>query len=181
MRNVVLFIAMSLDGYIADREGGVQWLGGDGSDPDNAGSYPRFYETVDAIVLGYNTYHQVATELFPDKWFYAGKQSYVLTHRTEPSTDDIIFTDEPTCALVTRLKAQEGKDIWICGGASIIHPLIDRGLIDRYHITVIPTLLGGGVRLFSEHKHSALLRLVSTEHYNGMVDLIYEKRKDAIL
>lgn len=172
---------MSLDGYIADREGGVQWLGGDGSDPDNAGSYPRFYETVDTIILGYTTYHQVAAELFPDSWFYAGKRSYVLTHRAEVSTDDITFTNEDTCALVTRLKAQEGKDIWICGGASIIHPLIDRGLIDRCHFTVIPTILGGGIRLFSAHEHSTLLRLVSTVHYNGMVDLIYEKRKDAIL
>lgn len=181
MRNVVLYIAMSLDGYIADRDGGVAWLAGDGSDPDNPGSYPRFYETVDTIILGYTTYHQVAAELFPDSWFYTGKQSYVLTHRAQPSTDDITFTDEDTCSLVARLKEQEGKDIWICGGASIIHPLIDRGLIDRYHFTVIPTILGGGVRLFYEHEKPSMLRLISTESYNGMVDLVYEKRKDAIL
>lgn len=167
---------MSLDGYIADRSGGVAWLGGDGSDPDNPGSYPRFYETVDTIVLGYTTYHQIVTELSPGNWFYTGKQSYVLTHRAETSTDDITFTSENTCDLIFRLKEQAGKDIWVCGGASIIHPLIDRGLIDRCHITVIPTILGGGVRLFSAHEKPTMLRLISTESYNGMVDLVYEKR-----
>ena len=57
MRNVVLYLAMSLDGYPADKNGGVDWLGGDGSDPASAGSYPAFYETVDTVVMGWNTYH----------------------------------------------------------------------------------------------------------------------------
>ena len=56
---IVLYLAMSVDGYIADEQGGVSWLEGDGSKPDTSGSYPAFYETVEAIVMGWTTYHQI--------------------------------------------------------------------------------------------------------------------------
>ena len=81
MRKVVIYIAMSLDGYIADKNGSVSWLGGDGSDKDNFGSYPEFIETVDTVILGYTTYNQIVTELSPDVWPYDGKATYVPTHR----------------------------------------------------------------------------------------------------
>lgn len=176
MRKVILYIAMSLDGYIADKRGDVQWLAGDGTAPENQGSYPRFYETIDTVVLGYTTYHQIKTELSPDKWMYEGKQSVVLTHREKTSTKEIVFTDESIADLINRLKAQSGKDIWICGGASIVNQLIKLYLIDRYHITVIPTVLGGGIPLFEQLETEIKLRLVKTEEYNGMVDLVYEPR-----
>ena len=63
MGKIVLYLAMSVDGYIADEQGGVGWLGGDGSEPGAPGSYPAFYETVDTIVMGWTTYHQIITEL----------------------------------------------------------------------------------------------------------------------
>lgn len=177
MRKVILYIAMSLDGYIADKNGDVDWLGGDGSDDNQAGSFPGFMETVDTVVLGYQTYHQIVTELSPDNWIYSGKTSYVITHKEEKSTGEIIFTKESMTDLIATLKMQDGKNIWICGGASIANQFIHLDLIDRYHITVIPTILGNGVRLFEKHSTEHLLRLISTEHYNGMVDLVYEPRK----
>ena len=109
MRKTILYIAMSLDGYIADRDGGVAWLAGDGSSPDHPGSYPRFYESIDTVILGYATYRQIVTELFPDGWIYQGKTSYVLTHRRERPAGDVIFTDEEIDGLITRLKAAEGR------------------------------------------------------------------------
>lgn len=72
MGKIVLYLAMSVDGYIADEQGGVGWLGGDGSEPDAPGSYPAFYETVDTIVMGWTTYRQIVTELSPDSWPYEG-------------------------------------------------------------------------------------------------------------
>ena len=79
--------------------------------------------------------------------------------------------------LITRLKAAEGRDIWICGGADIVNQLIDRRLIDRYHLTIIPTILGSGLRLFGTRDEEQRLRLVSTETYNGMTDLVFEPRE----
>lgn len=176
MKKVVLYIAMSLDGYIADKDGGVAWLMGDGSDESNQGSYPEFIETVDTVIMGYSTYHQVVTELSPERWVYPGKTSFVLTHKKLASSEEIIFTDESLKTLITRLKSEPGKDIWICGGASIVNQLMDSDLIERYWMTVIPTILGYGVRLFGNHDKAIPLKLISTQTHNGMTDLVYERR-----
>ena len=71
MRKVVLFIAMSLDGYIADSNGGVEWLKGQGNDNENIDTYSEFTQNIDTILMGWNTYHQIVTELSPTKWIYS--------------------------------------------------------------------------------------------------------------
>lgn len=178
MKKTVLYIAMSLDGYIADANGGVAWLVGDGSEPENQGSYPEFIKTVDPVIMGYKTYHQVTTELSPDQWVYPDKKTYVLTHRNLESSAPIIFTNQNIETLIAELKNEAGLDIWICGGASIINQLIEADLIDRYWITVIPTILGKGIRLFETLERQIDLELIKAESYNGMTDLIYERRND---
>ena len=177
MRNVVLYIAMSLDGYVADDKGGVDWLGGDNTQPEAMGSYPDFINTVDTVILGWNTYHQIVTELSPETWVYAGMKSYVLTHREMTSTEEIVFTSEGLEELMDKLRKEDGKDIWICGGASVVNQLIKSDSIDKYHITIIPTILGKGVPLFEKGIPEKKLKLLSTQHYNGMTDLVYELRK----
>jgi dihydrofolate reductase len=176
MRKVVLYIAMSLDGYIADSTGGVGWLVGDGTDATNPGSYHEFYPTVDTVIMGYATYHQIITELSPGEWVYAGKTCVVISHNKPATSDDIVFTDQKLDTLLKELRNKDGNDIWICGGASIVNQLIAYDLIDRYWITVIPTILGRGVRLFANHDKETPLKLISTRSYNGMTDLIYERR-----
>lgn len=106
MRETVLYIGMSLDGYIADCDGGVGWMGGQDPTDESAGSYPEFLHTVDTVMMGRNTYHQIVTELSPEEWVYAGLRSYVITHRPQPDADGIIFTNESPGALVDRLKVQ---------------------------------------------------------------------------
>ncbi len=177
MRKVILYIAMSLDGFIADEKGSVHWLAGDGSDKDNPGSYNDFIQTIDTVILGYKTYQQIVTELSPTTWVYTGKKSYVLTHTQQKSSDEIIFTDKELDVLIRELKSEEGKDIWVCGGASIVNQLIDLDLIDRFYINMIPTILGSGIRLFTSKEKIMQLRLISTKSYNGITDLVYERRK----
>ncbi|MGI6000466.1 MAG: dihydrofolate reductase family protein [Candidatus Merdisoma sp.] len=177
MRKVTLFIAVSLDGYIADRNGDVNWLNGQEENGDNFGSYSEFISGIDTVIMGWNTYHQVVTELSPDEWVYPEQKSYVITHREIPSTEAIVFTAENPCALVRSLRKEEGEGIWICGGADIIQQLMKEDLIDRWHISVIPTLLGSGIRLFGELAAERKLQLVKTQSYNGITNLIYERRK----
>ena len=176
LRKTVLFIAMSLDGYIADRGGSVAWLSGQGNDDEDIDTYSEFVKGVDTILMGWNTYHQVVTELSPKVWVYGNFTTYVLTHKECGSTQQIRFTSENPAALLKRLKAEAGKDIWICGGATLIQQLMDKDLIDEYDISVIPILLGSGIRLFGNMEKEIKLRLFKTRAYNGITELVYVRR-----
>ena len=176
MREVILYIAMSLDGYIADAQGGVDWLGGHGEPEEGMESYSRLLQRIDTVVMGWNTYHQVTTQLSPDQWVYEGLHTYVITHRPLPAAPGITFTAEAPCALVRRLRREEGKAVWICGGGSVVQPLIREDLIDEYHLSLIPTILGSGIRLFGELADQRKLRLVHTQSTGVIAELIYRRR-----
>lgn len=136
MKNINLFIAMSLDGYIADSKGGVDQLVGQGND----------------------------------------LTTYVVTYSEYISSAKIRFTDESPVKLVKKLREEGKKDIWICGGANLIQQFQKKDLINCYYITIIPTVLGLGIRLFGNVDHGIQLRLLKTQTYNGMTDLIYVRR-----
>ena len=176
MRKAVLFIAVSVDGYIADRRGGVDWLAGQGDNGEGGDTYSEFVKTVDTVVMGWRTYRQVVTELSPDTWVYSGLMTYVVTHRVLPSTEDIRFVRESPADLVRNLKEQGGKSIWICGGASIAQQLLEAELVDRLHLSVIPTMLGAGIPLFGALRTEQKLKLLQVRSSNGIIEAIYEKR-----
>ena len=175
MRKVILYIAISLDGYVADNNGSVDWLGG--VDVDYAGDYgyDDFITNVDTVVMGGRTYRQVVQELSPDVWPYAGLQSYVLTRQPLPDKNEIHFVTQSPVQLVERLRHQSGKDIWICGGAEIAQQLMVHNLIDEYDLSVMPCLLGDGVRLFGKMP-SLQLDLISANAENGVVRYQYKRR-----
>lgn len=176
MRKVILFIAMSLDGYIADSNGGVDWLSGQGNDDENIDVYSEFVKDIDTVLMGWNTYHQVVTELSPTEWVYKDFTTYVFTHREEKSSEQIRFISENPITLLNQLKEEDGKDIWICGGANLIQQLMNEDIIDKYYISVIPTLLGTGIRLFENVEKEIKLKLCETKTYNGITDLVYVRR-----
>ena len=171
---------MSLDGYIADSNGGVEWLKGQGNDNENIDTYSEFTQNIDTILMGWNTYHQIVTELSPTKWIYSDFTTYVITHNKSNSNKQIIFTDVNPIDLLEQLKQQDGKDIWICGGANLVQQIMRADLIDRYYISIIPTLLGKGIKLFGELPKEQKLSLVRTRNYNGIVELGYEHRTSHI-
>lgn len=115
MRKVSLFIAVSLDGYIADVDGKVDWLEGQESTGAESESYDNFIKDIDTVIMGWNTYNQIITELSPDEWVYSGLNTYVITHKEMESGDEVLFTDKNPVELIKKLKSETGKDIWICG------------------------------------------------------------------
>ena len=146
MKKISLFIAMSLDGYIADSKGNVNWLTGQGNDDDSIDAYSEFVKDIDTVVMGWNTYHQIVTEL----------TTYVVTHNQKASSDKIRFANESPVTLVKRLREENGKGIWSCGGANLIQQLVKEDVINCYYITVIPTILGSGIRLFEKVDHEII-------------------------
>lgn len=175
MRKVVLYIAMSLDGFIADAEGKVSWIKGDDENQINPEHYDEFISKIDTVIIGYKTYKQIVEELSPTDWVYKNLQSYVLTHKNIEDKENIKYTNAEIKDLVTQIKKEEGKDIWICGGSIVANKAIKENLIDRYHITIIPTVLGEGLRLFEDNNPKESLKLTKSKIYNGIVDLVYEK------
>jgi len=175
MRQVTVLIAASLDGYIARRDGSIDWLHGQDVSGDDMVSYDEFIQNIDTVVMGWNTYHQIRTELMQEEWPYRGLTTYVMTHRKLLSAEeDIRFVDRDVCELVAELKRCPGKGIWICGGAGIIRPLLQGRMVDRLHISVIPIILGGGISLFGGVEQELPLRFVRSQSYHGITDLVYE-------
>ena len=172
MRKIILYLAMSLDGFLADAEGGVGWLGGEDPAYEGDYGYGAFYQTVDTLVMGWRTYRQVTTQLSPGAWPYAGKTSYVLTHRRLPDTREIRFTAGPPLALLERLRREDGGGVWICGGAEVVRQALP--LVDELHLSVMPRLLGGGIRLFPEGE-AVPLHLASVRQENGVLLCVYTK------
>ena len=175
MRKVILYIAMSLDGYIADSNGGVSWLVGEDVDYQGDHGYSEFLKSIDTVIMGMKTYRQVVEELSPDVWVYQGMKTYVLTHQKKENKEDIEFIEGDICGFVKSLKEETGKDIWICGGASIVNQLMKENLIDEYQISVMPMILGSGTRLF--HDTPVIhLHLSHTTSENGVITSIYTRR-----
>ena len=175
MRKSVLYIAMSLDGYIADTDGGVSWLSGDGSEPGNEGSFDAFYSMIDTVVMGRRTYDQIVEELSPGGWPYPDRRCIAVTDKDDEPVEGAEFSHDDPAGLIRGLKGEPGRDIWVCGGSDIACQLLRAGMIDRIWVSVIPKLLGKGIRLFADVPVTDL-RLIGTRVYNGITDLVYERR-----
>lgn len=131
---------------------------------------------IDTIFMGRTTYEQIYTELSPGIWPYEKATTYVLTHKTSfKDCPRITSKNIPTSQLVNKLKQNEGKDIWICGGVEVINSLLRKNFIDKFHIAIILILLGNGTRLFRETTTPSNLKLVHTLQDNGIIETIYER------
>lgn len=103
--------------------------------------------------MEYKTYQQVVEELAPEQLPYHGLTSHVLTRRKLVRNDEQIeFVDSSAADLIATLKRQAGKSIWGCGGANVINQLIEADLVDEYYLTIMPIILGDGIRLFETHE-----------------------------
>lgn len=176
-RKVVLYIAQSLDGYIARGNGDIDWLEGDGSEPDSDFGYNDFYESIDTIIIGRNTYEQIIQDLSPEQWPYEGKETYVVTTDDLEPNKNVEFIKEDVVNFIKQLKEKEGKDIWIVGGAILIDALIKENIVDEYIISIMPTILGFGIKLFNENNPEIKLKFNGSSVYNGAVVLHYLKDK----
>ncbi|RNI14651.1 dihydrofolate reductase [Methanohalophilus sp. RSK] len=175
-RKVILYIAMSLDGYIARKNGDVDWLEGDGSEPNADfvdSGYDKFYGSIDTVIMGRKTYDQILTF---GEYPYKGTKGYVYTSEKMDNNEEVEFTDENVEDLIGKLKDENGKDIWLIGGAGIIDDFMKKDLIDEYLIAVMSCILGEGIPLFKDNNPEIKLKLLKTETANGMAMLHYAKR-----
>ncbi len=195
MRHLILYVATSLDGYLADPQGQVDWLPEpdtlelpesepsrhDGADqpPESQDTTPddylTFYASVDTVLMGMNTYRQITTQLSPDFWPYSEKKTYVFTHTPQEDLENISFTQRSPKEFIRWLNHRKGGDIWLCGGADLIQQCLADDLIHKFHLSIMPIILGQGIPLFPQQETRKNLTLVSTQQKNNILEIVYHR------
>lgn len=170
-RKVILYIAMSLDGFIAGKNDELEFLKVVEKDGEDYG-YAQFTESIDTVIMGRKTYDIVMS--FGIGFPHADKKSYILTRTARAAGANLTFYNGNINTLIGDLKNTNGKNIFIDGGAEVVHSLLKELLIDELIISIIPVLLGDGVRLFKGDEPEQKLELVSTKSFEkGLVQLHY--------
>jgi dihydrofolate reductase len=176
MRSTV-YVATSVDGFIARENGSIDWLPVPGEGGEDYG-YQEFMDSVDAIVMGRRTYETVMSF---GSWPYGEKPVIVLSSRQVDISHGIEGKVETMSAspreVVWRLIERGFKHLYIDGGKTI-QGFLREGLIDRIIITRVPILLGTGIPLFGLLPRDVMLRHIETRQFeNGLVQSIYEVRE----
>ncbi len=182
--HVTIHMAASLDGFIARRDGSVDWLetadkfaGGATMDP---GFVEAFLETIDCYVMGSRTYETALTfEAKGMGWAYGDKPTFVLTRRELPRTRDTVeFYSGDLAQLVNARLRPTFRSIWFVGGAAVSGECLRLGLADEIRYSILPILIGDGIPFFDELDRDVALHLAEVKAYeSGMVELRYEVRR----
>jgi len=173
-KKIILYISMSVDGFIAKENGSVDFLDPYNESGDDYG-YKEFYDSVGTIVMGNNTYKQFGgTKEFEE--YYKGKPIFVFSRETKGEKGNITFVSGDVREFVENLDPKNDKNIWLLGGASMVNEFLKQNLIDELIITIIPVLLGDGISLFKDGLDEKKLKLVEVKNFNmGVVQVHYEK------
>ena len=179
MRKVILSAALTLDGYIARRDGSVDFLqAANHSDPDLLRSMTAFFGTIDTAVMGRKTF-DAALEMTGGTYDGHGLATYVMSRSLPPGErEGVTFTDLTPRDLVATLRAYPGKDIFLMGGGETARAFLKDDLVDDLRLGIVPVLLGDGLPLFPAGFPQRDFQLVECRHFaNGAAALRYERRR----
>ncbi len=165
MRNVILNLAISLDGFIEGPKGEYDWCLTDQDYGMNS-----FLNSIDTIIMGRKSY-QVMLDNMPEP--YPGKKIVVFSNTLETVVPNASIAEEDLLSTMRQLKAAKGKNIWLYGGAALVQDCMTFGLVDELWLAVHPIILGSGKPLFEGLSQS--LTLISSKSYDsGLVMLKYK-------
>ena len=177
MRKISLFIATSLDGYIAKPNDDLSFLKLVEKEGEDYG-YAAFTDTIDTLIIGRRTYDYVLKEIGSSHYDNGKRDVYVITRTERPQVGKTIFYTGNITELIKRLKSEKGKNIYCDGGAEIINELLKYDLIDELIISVVPVLLGKGTRLFKDGRPEQILEFTEAKTFDtGLVQLHYKRNK----
>ena len=169
---IILNLAVSIDGYIADENGGFDWIVGDGRsklNTQNKWEHDEFLKEIDVVVMGRKCYDQ---DMHKD---FSEKDVYIATSEKIDDYENYHFISGNICEIISKLKA-EGKNIYLFGGGGLIDSFVKDDIIDEYIIGIIPTILGKGRKLFYENNPKIDLNLEYYAVEDGIMIMKYSKR-----
>lgn len=175
-RKVFIFIATSIDGFIAKQDDDIGFLA-QVEKPGEDYGYSKFIELVDTIILGRKTYDKVLS--MGSELPYGKREIYVMTRTPRADEGNIHFYSGKVADLVSSLRGVEGMHIYCDGGAEVVHQLLMDDLIDEMIISIIPVLLGDGISLFKGGLEEKKMKLQSATSYEkGLVQMHYIRTRD---
>jgi len=175
-RKLILYISMSLDGFLATKDDDLSWLSIVEKEGEDYG-YVKFNETVDTYIVGRKTYDTVLK--LTGGTFPPAKQHkcYVITRKERKDENGVSFFTGKIENLVKEIKKEKGKNIYCDGGGQIVKLLMEKNLIDEYRIAIIPIILGDGKRLFlGETARVNLTALPCKQFESGLIMLHYIRK-----
>ncbi|MCU0683874.1 MAG: dihydrofolate reductase family protein [Polyangiaceae bacterium] len=175
MTRTQYFVAASIDGFIADAEGGLAWLLQFNDAEGVTAHYEAFLEGVGALAMGAATYEFVLNEGMK-AWPYPGRTTWVFTHRELPAFPgaDLRFTTDDVGAVHEQMvQAAGGKNVWLVGGGNLVAQFARRGLLDEIMLGVVPVVLGAGAPLLPAALPGVLELQGVTRFGRGLVELRY--------
>ena len=170
---IILNLAVSLDGYIADLDGGYDWIVGDGNstlNTENKWSHDKFLENIDVVVMGKKCFDQDMHKEYQDK------EVYIATSKKLEDFENYHFINGDIVKEIEKLK-NKGKNIYLFGGGILIDSFVKADVIDEYVIGIIPTILGKGIKLFYDNNPKIDLNLEYYAVEDGIVIMKYSRRK----
>ena len=174
MPRVQYYVAASIDGYIAEEDGGLQWLFDAADNPLEGGdaNYNAFYAQVTALAIGASTYEIMLTH----EWAYEGVPAWVFTHRDLPIPDgaDVRLVQGTVAEHLADMRAAAGDgNLWVVGGGELASQFVEAGELDELIVSYVPVALGKGIPLFARPVPGPL-ELISSERLpQDMVQSIY--------
>jgi dihydrofolate reductase len=176
MRKIILSLAISLDGYICDDNGGYEWIKGHGdkeNDTEKNFDFQSFFNDIDVVVMGSKAYE---VHVSGDLSFYEGKKIIVATSREFEPKNNVEFFNGDICKRILEVIKEEGKNIWLYGGAVLTDRFVRENIVDEYILGVVPTILGNGRSLFKGNYPKIELQLDEYTVDEGITMLTYSKR-----
>ena len=177
MTKTILYVATSLDGFVAGKNDDISWLF-----PYNDVDYgfDEFFSHIGAIIQGRRSYEVEAQHGWetphPVPTFVLSHNN--ITEKASKRSDVVVFTNEDITEVLMKAKKLTDKHIWIEGGANVAQQFLRRELIDEIILSLVPVILGDGVRLFDNIQKQIDLSLIDAKRFDkGLVQLIYARKE----
>ncbi len=174
MKRIRLYIAVSLDGFIARPDGDLDWLIQFPNPSGTDHGYNELLQSVDTLIMGGATYRWLLNE--GSEWPYKDQTTYVVSHQKGSPSESIRFISQQVVETIRQMKAGGGKDIWLVGGGQVITLLLNEDLIDEMQICYIPIILGNGIPLFPDRPKESHWKVTAQELYDsGILKINFNK------
>lgn len=176
MKKIKLYSSVSLDGYIARKDGRLDWLESINNPNQIDHDYESFYSGIDTLIMGRKTYDIILS--YGIEWPYKGKASYIVSRSSNffISTENTFLLNGDILSKIRELKVMEGKDIWLVGGGKINSLLLNNDLIDEMIISIVPVIIGDGLPMFPDNPKETNFEMIDAKTFEtGIVNLTFHR------